>query len=65
MKSICDSFIGGGSVLFPGGNGYPDPPSDLSDGKSRVGQQRSRFGHPTFDDPLLDSAPGATAHNGG
>ncbi len=27
LKSFCDSYIGGGSVLFPGGNGYPDPPS--------------------------------------
>ncbi|MBZ5602288.1 MAG: hypothetical protein LAO79_08280 [Acidobacteriia bacterium] len=26
LKSYCDSFIGG-SVLFPGGNGYPDPPN--------------------------------------
>ena len=27
MKNICNSFIGGGSVLFPGDNGYPNPPS--------------------------------------
>ncbi|HKA01760.1 MAG TPA: Ig-like domain-containing protein [Candidatus Solibacter sp.] len=27
IKNICNSFIGGGSVLFPGDNGYPNPPS--------------------------------------
>jgi hypothetical protein len=27
IKADCDSYIGGGSVLFPGQNGYPDPPS--------------------------------------
>jgi hypothetical protein len=27
MKAVCDSFTGGGTVAFPGGNGYPDPPS--------------------------------------
>jgi hypothetical protein len=27
LKSVCDSFIGGGTVNFPGGDGYPNPPS--------------------------------------
>ncbi len=27
LKSFCDSYTGGGTVNFPGGNGYPDPPN--------------------------------------
>ena len=27
LKSVCDSFTGGGTVLFIGDNGYPNPPS--------------------------------------
>jgi len=27
LKSVCDSFTGGGTVNFPGGDGYPDPPN--------------------------------------
>jgi len=27
LKSVCDSFVGGGAVNFPGDNGYPNPPS--------------------------------------
>ncbi len=27
LKAVCDSYIGGGTVLFPGDNGYPNRPS--------------------------------------
>ncbi len=27
LKAVCDSFTGGGTVNFPGENGYPNPPS--------------------------------------
>jgi hypothetical protein len=27
LKAVCDSYLGGGTVLFPGDNGYPDRPS--------------------------------------
>jgi len=27
LKSVCDSFVGGGTVNFPGDNGYPDRPN--------------------------------------
>ncbi|MBZ5595204.1 MAG: hypothetical protein LAP39_23415 [Acidobacteriia bacterium] len=27
LKSVCDSFIGGGTVNFPGDNGYPNLPN--------------------------------------